>query len=60
MNKKLTLLAALALFGIMALTLVDVTGRKLLDASVTGSLEVTELLLVVVILPHLRSKIRLN
>lgn len=42
-------LAALALFGIMALTLVDVSGRKLLDASVTGSLEVTELLLVVVI-----------
>jgi hypothetical protein len=27
-------LAALALFGIMALTLVDVTGRKLLSASV--------------------------
>ena len=42
-------LAALALFGIMGLTLVDVTGRKLLSASVTGSLEVTELLLVVVI-----------
>lgn len=42
-------LAALALFAIMALTLVDVSGRKLLDASVTGSLEVTELLLVVVI-----------
>ena len=42
-------LAALALFGIMGLTLVDVSGRKLLDTSVTGSLEVTELLLVVVI-----------
>jgi TRAP-type C4-dicarboxylate transport system permease small subunit len=42
-------LAALALFGIMALTLVDVTGRKLPVASVPGSLEVTELLLVVVI-----------
>jgi TRAP-type transport system small permease protein len=42
-------LAALALFGIMMLTLVDVSGRKLLDTSVTGSLEVTELLLVVVI-----------
>ena len=41
-------LAALALFGIMGLTLVDVSGRKLLSASVTGSLEVTELLLVVV------------
>jgi TRAP-type transport system small permease protein len=43
------LLAALALFGIMVLTLVDVSGRKLLSASVPGSLEVTELLLVAVI-----------
>jgi TRAP-type C4-dicarboxylate transport system permease small subunit len=43
------LLAALALFAIMALTLVDVGGRKLLSASVPGSLEVTELLMVVVI-----------
>jgi TRAP-type transport system small permease protein len=43
------LLAALALFAIMALTLVDVAGRKLLSASVPGSLELTELLMVVVI-----------
>lgn len=43
------LLAALALFAIMALTLVDVAGRKLLSHSVTGSLEVTEILMVVVI-----------
>jgi TRAP-type transport system small permease protein len=43
------LLAALALFGIMALTLVDVSGRKLLSSSVPGSLEITELLLVAVI-----------
>lgn len=43
------LLAAVALFAIMALTLVDVGGRKLLSASVPGSLEVTELLLVLVI-----------
>ena len=43
------LLAAVALFGIMALTLVDVTGRKLLDHSVPGSLELTELLMVAVI-----------
>lgn len=43
------LLAALALFAIMALTLVDVAGRKLLNHSVTGSLEVTEILMVVVI-----------
>ena len=43
------LLAALALFAIMWLTLVDVAGRKLLDRSITGSLELTELLMVVVI-----------
>ena len=43
------LLAALALFAIMALTLVDVSGRKLLSTSVPGSLELTELLMVVVI-----------
>ena len=42
-------LAAVALFAIMWLTLVDVTGRKLLSASVPGSLELTELLMVVVI-----------
>jgi TRAP-type C4-dicarboxylate transport system permease small subunit len=33
----------------MWLTLVDVAGRKLLDRSITGSLELTELLMVVVI-----------
>jgi TRAP-type C4-dicarboxylate transport system permease small subunit len=43
------LLAAFALFAIMALTLVDVAGRKLFSHSVTGSLEVTEILMVVVI-----------
>ena len=43
------LLATLALFAIMALTLVDVVGRKLFDHSLTGSLEVTEILMVVVI-----------
>jgi TRAP-type transport system small permease protein len=43
------LLAGIALFAIMLLTLFDVVGRKFLDASVPGSLEVTELLLVVVI-----------
>jgi TRAP-type transport system small permease protein len=42
-------LAALALFAIMWLTLIDVTSRKLLSGSVPGSLEVTELLMVVVI-----------
>ncbi|MBL8286515.1 MAG: TRAP transporter small permease subunit [Rubrivivax sp.] len=41
--------AAVALFAIMVLTLVDVSGRKALSESVPGSLELTELLLVVVI-----------
>jgi TRAP-type transport system small permease protein len=44
-----SLLAALALFAIMWLTLIDVSGRKLLSESVPGSLELTELLMVVVI-----------
>lgn len=43
------LLAASALFSIMSLTLVDVIGRKLWDASLPGALELTELLMVVVI-----------
>lgn len=42
-------LAALSLLAIMLLTLVDVLGRKLLDQSVPGSLELTEILMVVVI-----------
>ena len=42
-------LAAVALFAIMGLTLADVAGRKLLNASVPGSLELTELLMVAVI-----------
>jgi TRAP-type C4-dicarboxylate transport system permease small subunit len=42
-------LAALALFAIMILTLVDVSGRKAISQSVPGSLEMTELLLVVTI-----------
>jgi TRAP-type transport system small permease protein len=43
------LLAALALFAIMALTLADVVGRKLFSHSLTGALELTEILMVVVI-----------
>ncbi|MDP1740754.1 MAG: TRAP transporter small permease [Polaromonas sp.] len=43
------LLAATALFAIMALTFFDVGGRKLLSNSITGSLELTELLMVMVI-----------
>src|SRR4051812_10242308 len=47
------LLSALALFAIMALTFFDVLGRKLADNSIPGSLEVTELLMVVVIFASL-------
>ena len=43
------LLSGSALFAIMALTFFDVAGRKLLDNSIPGSLELTELLMVVVI-----------
>jgi TRAP-type transport system small permease protein len=43
------LLSALALFAIMAVTFFDVGGRKLLDNSIPGSFELTELLMVVVI-----------
>ena len=42
-------LAGGALFCIMALTFFDVGGRKLLSTSIPGSLELTELLMVVVI-----------
>ncbi len=42
-------IAALALFAIMALTLVDVSGRKLVSTSLPGALELTELLMVAVI-----------
>jgi TRAP-type transport system small permease protein len=44
-----SLLAATALMGIMVLTFLDVGGRKLLSHSITGSLELTELMMVVVI-----------
>ena len=43
------LLSGTALFAIMALTFFDVLGRKFASHSITGSLEVTELLMVVVI-----------
>lgn len=53
MKKLLELLCGLlsgtALFAIMALTFFDVLGRKFLDNSIPGSLELTELLMVVVI-----------
>jgi TRAP-type C4-dicarboxylate transport system permease small subunit len=44
-----SLIAGIALFAIMVLTFFDVTGRKLLDHSIPGSLELTELFMVVVI-----------
>ena len=43
------LLSGTALFAIMALTFFDVLGRKFASNSITGSLELTELLMVVVI-----------
>jgi TRAP-type C4-dicarboxylate transport system permease small subunit len=43
------MLSAGALFAIMWLTLVDVSGRKFLNHSVPGGLEITEILMVVVI-----------
>ena len=53
MKKLLTLACGLlsggALFAIMVLTFADVGGRKFLDNSIPGSLELTELLMVVVI-----------
>ena len=53
MKKTLELLcgtlAGLALLAIMFLTFLDVGGRKVLSNSITGSLEMTELLMVVVI-----------
>ena len=41
--------AGAALFAMMALTFADVVGRKLFDASIAGSLELTELLMMVMI-----------
>ena len=53
MNKLLDLLCGLlsgiALFAIMTLTFFDVIGRKAVSNSIPGSLELTELLMVVVI-----------
>jgi TRAP-type transport system small permease protein len=49
LDRLCSVLAAAALFAIMLLTLFDVSGRKLIDTSVPGSLELTELLMVLVI-----------
>ena len=48
-ERSLSLVAAAALFAMMALTFADVFGRKFLETSIPGSLEVTELLMLVVI-----------
>jgi TRAP-type C4-dicarboxylate transport system permease small subunit len=42
------LMAAMALFAIMWLTLLDVIGRKFFNNSIPGSLELTEVLMVIV------------
>jgi TRAP-type transport system small permease protein len=49
LDKLCGLLCAAALFAIMVLTFFDVSGRKLLSNSIPGSLEMTELLMVIVI-----------
>ena len=43
------LVCGAALFGVMAMTLFDVLGRKLFDQSIPGSLELTEFFMVAVI-----------
>ena len=49
LDRTAGLTAATALFSLMGLTLVDVTGRKFFNNSVPGGLELTEILMVVVI-----------
>ena len=49
LDKLCGLLCASALFAIMVLTFFDVGGRKLFSNSIPGSLELTELLMVIVI-----------
>jgi TRAP-type C4-dicarboxylate transport system permease small subunit len=48
-----SLLSGLGLFAIMALTFFDVLGRKFASNSIPGSLEMTEMLMVVVIFASL-------
>lgn len=49
LSDGLGIVAAAALFGMMTLTFVDVIGRKLLSSSVTGSVELTELMMLALI-----------
>ena len=48
-EQVLGLIAAAALFAMMLLTFADVFGRKVFDASIPGSLELTELLMLLLI-----------
>jgi TRAP-type C4-dicarboxylate transport system permease small subunit len=48
-RRLLAWLAGGSLFAMMVLTFVDVVGRKFFAASITGSLELTELLMLVMI-----------
>ncbi|MEZ5702189.1 MAG: TRAP transporter small permease [Burkholderiaceae bacterium] len=49
LNRSAGLTAATALFTLMGVTLADVTGRKFLNNSIPGGLELTEILMVIVI-----------
>jgi len=49
LERALGLVAAVALFGMMALTFADVIGRKLAGGSIPGAVEVTELLMLALI-----------
>jgi TRAP-type C4-dicarboxylate transport system permease small subunit len=49
LERFLGVLVALSLFAMMLLTFFDVIGRKFFDASLPGSLELTELLMLVLI-----------
>jgi TRAP-type C4-dicarboxylate transport system permease small subunit len=49
LEKFLGVLVALSLFAMMLLTFFDVVGRKFFDTSLPGSLELTELLMLVLI-----------
>lgn len=49
LERTLGLIAGAALFGMMLITFADVIGRKFLAASIPGSVEITELLMLAVI-----------
>jgi TRAP-type C4-dicarboxylate transport system permease small subunit len=49
LERTLGLIAGTALFGMMLITFADVIGRKFFEASIPGSVEITELLMLAVI-----------